>query len=293
MKKEILTRREETEPAIRMVHGRQLPLSHPLVMGILNVTPDSFSDGGQHSSHEAAIYYALKMEADGAHIIDIGGESTRPGAEPVDCAEELARVIPVIEGIRLQSDIPISVDTTKSEVANRAIQSGADIVNDISALRFDQLMASVVSRAKAPVVLMHMQGTPRDMQANPTYTDCIGEIVSFFVERIEYCVGNGIERSALILDPGIGFGKRLGDNLEILSGLRRLTEFGLPLLVGSSRKSFIGMVHDRDTQSTRRLGGSIASAILSVSRGASIVRVHDVADTVEALKLFEAIGSVL
>ncbi len=274
---------------IPLAGGRQLELSRPLVMGVLNVTPDSFSDGGRFIEQSAAVSYALKMEEEGADIIDIGGESSRPGAEPVPVEEELKRVLPVIGGIRRISTIPISIDTYRHRTAVEALAAGADIVNDISAMRFDDGMAGTVAAAKAPVVLMHMLGTPRDMQRDPRYDDCVEEIAEFFEERIEHCLKTGIDRTKIILDPGIGFGKRLGDNLEILRRLERFKAFGLPLLVGASRKSFIGMLQNSDRPAGSRIGGSIASAVAAVVRGANIVRVHDVAETVEALKVVSAI----
>jgi dihydropteroate synthase len=258
-------------------------------MGILNVTPDSFSDGGRFIAKDAAVEHALQMVADGADIIDIGGESTRPGAEPVGTEEEMRRVIPVIEMLRQETDAPISVDTYKATTAQAALAAGADMVNDVSALRFDNRMREVIASGKVPVVLMHMLGTPRDMQKNPHYEDCVGEIARFFAERIDYCIKNGIDRSQIILDPGIGFGKRLSDNLDILTHLRRFKEFSLPLLVGVSRKSFIGKIHPSGRPADQRLGGSIAAAVAAVNNGADIVRVHDVAPTVEALKVIQAL----
>lgn len=275
---------------MRLGPNRALRFERPLVMGILNVTPDSFSDGGRYATSGTAITRALEMAAQGADIIDIGGESSRPGAEPVSADEELARVIPVISSLRKQSTIPISIDTYKSPVAEAALDAGADLINDISALRMDPELATVVAAAHAPVILMHMLGTPRTMQQNPHYADCVEEIAAFFQERIEFCLQNGISRDKLILDPGIGFGKRLEDNLAILAGLPRFKQFGIPILVGASRKSFIGQVHTDGRPAGERLGGSIAAAVVAVQRGADIVRVHDVAETVEALKLLGAIA---
>ncbi len=259
-------------------------------MGVLNVTPDSFSDGGKYTDPASAVARGLEMVAEGAAVIDIGGESSRPGAEPVTPEQEQARVLPVIAALRRESDIPISIDTYHAATAARALEAGADIVNDISALRFDSEMAALVAERKVPVVLMHMQGTPRDMQVNPHYDNCVGEIAAFFDERIRFCESQGIGRDRLILDPGIGFGKRLQDNLDILARLREFQRFGLPLLVGASRKSFIGLVHPSGKPADQRLGGSLAAAVVAVLHGARLIRAHDVAATVEALKLTETVG---
>ncbi|MBU8933253.1 MAG: dihydropteroate synthase [candidate division Zixibacteria bacterium] len=284
-----LTGSEEIKPVLRLADGRQLGLSRPLVMGILNVTPDSFSDGGRFSSEDEAVAAACRMEDEGADIIDIGGESSRPGAEPVSLDEELQRVIPVIEAIHKRSQIPISIDTYKSQTAKAALEAGAVMVNDISALRFDPDMAAILAKASGPVILMHMLGTPLDMQQAPSYLNCVEEIAAFFEERIESCHNAGINKSRLILDPGIGFGKRLSDNIDILAGVRRFTSFRLPILIGASRKSFIGMLHPSDKTADKRTGGSIAAAVTAVINGAAIVRVHDVALTVEALKVTQAV----
>ena len=289
MQKQVLNRPEEIKAAVPLSGGRELSLTRPLVMGILNVTPDSFSDGGEFLDFEKAVAHAVEMERQGADIIDIGGESSRPGSEPVPEEIELDRVLPVIDAIRAVSQIPISIDTYKATVALAAIETGADIVNDISALRFDDKMAEVVASNKVPVVLMHMKGTPHEMQTNPAYQNCINEIQEFFLERIEFCCDNGIDKSKLILDPGIGFGKRLSDNLEILTNLNVFKNFSLPLMVGLSRKSFINNLYPRSASAETRIGGSVAGAILAIQHGANIVRVHDVAETVEALKVMEAL----
>ncbi|MGH8014830.1 MAG: dihydropteroate synthase [Candidatus Zixiibacteriota bacterium] len=291
MQKQVLNRPEEIKEAVPLSGGRELPLSRPLVMGILNITPDSFSDGGEFLDFEKAVTHAVKMESEGADIIDIGGESTRPGAEPVTEDIELDRVLPVIDALRSQSQIPISIDTYKATVAQAAIEAGADMVNDISALRFDNRMAEVVSTNKVPAILMHMKGTPRHMQENPIYQNCIQELQQFFLERIEFCHDNGIDKSKLILDPGIGFGKRLSDNLEILTHLNLFKNFSLPLMIGVSRKSFINSLYPREIPAERRIGGSIAAAVLAIQNGANIVRVHDVAETVEAIKVMGAMGT--
>lgn len=245
-----------------------------LIMGVLNVTPDSFSDGGRFFDREAAVERAENMEKDGADIVDIGGESTRPGAEEVPLKEELSRTVPVIEGIREITDVPISIDTYKSEVAERALDAGADMINDISAARFDPELARVAAERKVPLVLMHMQGTPQTMQENPTYDDPVREIIQFLEERINKAQELGVERKNIVVDPGIGFGKRLKDNYEIL---RRLEEFGgmdNPLLLGTSRKSFIGDTLNLPPE--ERLEGTIASNVVGIIRGADILRVHDV-----------------
>ncbi len=288
MQKQKLSRSEEIKPVIQIAPGRQLELSRPLVMGVLNVTPDSFSDG-RAASVDQRVERALQMIEEGADIIDIGGESTRPGAEPVPLEEELSRVIPVIDQLRAQSDIVISIDSYKAEVVRLALDAGAGIVNDISAFRMDDRLAPLVAERKAPAILMHMQGEPRTMQKNPHFDDCVRELIAFFHERIGHAVEHGIDKSKLILDPGIGFGKRLQDNLDILSRLAAFKTLGLPILVGASRKRFIAMLHDADRPAAERLGGSIAAAVIAVNNGAAIVRAHDVAPTVEALKVLQAV----
>ncbi|HVP07500.1 MAG TPA: dihydropteroate synthase [Candidatus Acidoferrum sp.] len=274
---------------ITLSADRRPSLSRPLIMGILNVTPDSFSDGGKFARFEAAVAQAMQMQNEGADIIDIGGESSRPGAEPVSAQDEMERVLPAIKEIRRLSPIQISIDTYKAATAEAALAAGANIVNDISALRFDPAMVDLLARTDVPVILMHMLGTPRDMQQNPTYTDCVKEIGDFFGERIEFCRSRGIGKERLILDPGIGFGKRLEDNLAILRELEQFKRFGLPVLVGASRKSFIGKVASSERPAGERLGGSIAAAVVAALHGADIVRVHDVAETVEALRVVQAI----
>jgi dihydropteroate synthase len=258
-------------------------------MGIVNVTPDSFSDGDPFATVDQQVEHALQLIDEGADILDIGGESTRPGSDPGSLDNELSRVIPVIERIRAKSDVLISIDTTKSAVAQAALDAGANIVNDISALRFDPEMAELISDRGVPVVLMHMLGTPRDMQQNPSYIDCVGEIIEFFKERLAFCSENNIDESAVILDPGIGFGKRLADNLDILSSVDRFESLGCPILIGASRKSFIQMIDERSDDAAKRIGGSIASALVAAQNGASILRVHDVKETIEALNVDQAI----
>ena len=269
--------------------GKILSLSPaPIVMGILNVTPDSFSDGGEFIDPAQAVDKALSMVAEGAAVIDIGGESTRPGAEPVSPEEQIRRVLPVIKGLAAQSDTPISIDTTSSKVAAAALDAGAAIINDISALRFDAGMAGYVAQAQVPVVLMHMQGAPRSMQANPTYVDVVQEVKIFLAERIEFAVAAGIARAQIVIDPGIGFGKALEHNLLLL---RRLAEFGdlaVPLLVGPSRKSFIGKVLDVPDPHDR-LWGTAAAVACCVVGGAEIIRVHDVREMSQVVRLAAAI----
>lgn len=256
------------------------------LMAVLNITPDSFSDGGKYFNAESAAKRAREMIDEGADIIDIGGESTRPGAQPVDEEEEVRRVIPVINEIREFSDIPISVDTYKSKVAHDAIKSGADIVNDISGLQFDAKMIRVLKEFDVPVVVMHIKGTPKDMQKNPQYNDLMREMLEYFEERIKTLRESGVEK--IIIDPGIGFGKKYEDNLKILNNLNEFTVFGLPVLVGSSRKSFIGTaLSGRDVND--RLYGSLAAGATALLNGASILRVHDVKPHKDLIKVIRAI----
>ena len=257
----------------------------PIIMGILNVTPDSFSDGGQFNSMEKALRHALQMVEEGAQIIDVGGESTRPGALPVSEQEETARVVPIIAAIRARSNVLISVDTYKSKVAARALQAGADLVNDISGAQFDPEMISVVQKARCPLIVMHIKGTPRNMQKNPFYTDVVGEVYRYFEERLQVLTRAGIEMVAL--DPGIGFGKRLSDNLQLLRDLKDFTFLNRPILIGTSRKSFIGAVLNKETD--QRLFGSLATELMAVHNGAHIVRVHDVAATKDVLQMQRAV----
>lgn len=257
-------------------------------MGILNVTPDSFHDSGRYAKPEAAIARAREMAAAGAGIIDVGGESTRPGSEPVGPEEELMRVIPVIGAIAPELDVPVSIDTSKAGVARRALEAGATMINDVTALRGDEQMAGVAAAAGCPVCLMHMLGEPGTMQQNPQYGDVVGDIRDFFRERMGFAVAQGIKQENIILDPGIGFGKTLEHNLTIL---RRLDEFlvlGRPLLIGASRKSFIGKVTGEE-ETEKRLPGTIATTVIAFEKGARIFRVHDVAENCQALKLTEAI----
>jgi len=244
-----------------------------LVMGIVNVTPDSFYDGGRFSHPEDAIEQGLRMADEGADIVDVGGESTRPGSRSISVQEEMDHVLPVVEGIRRRSPVHVSIDTTKADVAGEAVSLGAGIINDISALRFDERMAAVAARAGAFVVLMHMQGSPETMQQEPTYTDVSEEIRSFLVERIRAAVEAGIAEESIFIDPGIGFGKTLNHNLTVLRNLARLADLGRPVLVGLSRKSFLGAI--LDAPSDERIEGTIVANTAAILNGASIIRVHD------------------
>jgi len=264
--------------------------SHTLIMGILNMTPDSFSDGGQFKSHDKAIDHALKMVEEGANIIDIGGESTRPGAESVQLEEELSRTIPIIEAIRLKSDCLISIDTYKSKVVTAALAAGADMVNDISGLTFDHNMASLVAERNVPVIIMHIKGKPGDMQKNPNYDNLIKEIKAFFEVQIAIAKKAGIDSGNIILDPGIGFGKRLEDNFEIIRELGQISTMGYPVLLGPSRKSFIGFTLDLPIE--ERIEGTLASITAGVINGARIVRVHDIRATRRTLTITEKIMGI-
>lgn len=268
--------------------GRELRWrDRPLIMGVLNVTPDSFFDGGKYATQEKAIDHALRMVEDGADIIDVGGESSRPFSTPVSIDEEIKRVVPVIEGIRGRSDIPISVDTCKARVAREACRAGADIVNDISGLMHDPRMADTVSALNVQAVIMHMKGTPETMQVEPCYDDVITDISSFFEERIQFAISKGIARGNIVLDPGIGFGKRMEDNLKIIKHLNAFKRFDLPLLVGTSMKSFIGKITAATMKG--RAEGTLASIAIAVWNGADVVRVHDVKKAKKIVKLVEAI----
>lgn len=262
-----------------------LDLSRPLVMGIVNVTPDSFSDGGRHGT--TAIIHAQQLIAEGADIVDIGGESTRPGAEPVGVQQELDRVMPVIEALR---GVPVSIDTFKPEVMAAAIAAGASMVNDINALQ-DAAAMQIVAAAQVAVCLMHKQGNPQTMQLQPEYDDVVAEVSTFLRERVAVAEAAGIARQRIVIDPGFGFGKTLGHNLALLRGLNELTEAGVPVLAGLSRKSMLGALTGQDV--SQRMAASVAAALISVQRGAAIVRVHDVRATVDALKVWNAINGDL
>jgi len=258
-----------------------------LIMGILNTTPDSFSDGGRYLDPELAVERALHMAEEGAHIIDIGGESTRPGSSPVSLEEEIKRVVPVIERLAKKLDIPISIDSSKAEVAKRALHAGADIINDISALRADDQMAEVAAKAGCPIILMHMKGTPADMQQSPAYGSLVDEILSFLEESIDIATEAGIASDKIIIDPGIGFGKTLSDNLQIINRADEFKVLGKPLLIGPSRKSFIGEI--LDDKEADRLEGTLAACTLAMARGVHIIRVHDVKEAARAAKISDAI----
>jgi dihydropteroate synthase len=260
-------------------------------MGILNVTPDSFSDGDRYTDKDKAVEHALQMVREGAEIIDIGGESTRPGAQPVSSAQELERIIPVLKAIRNKSDAIISIDTNKAEVAKQAILAGADIVNDISALRFDDKMIDVLNQfPNVPIILMHMQGTPRNMQKNPHYNDVIQEILTFLQNRIKFCQQNGINKDRIIIDPGIGFGKHYNDNVEILQKIGEFRSLGVPVLLGASRKSFLKKIYEEKAE--KRLSGTLATTAWASWNKIEIVRVHDVKENFRLLQTLNEIESL-
>ena len=267
------------------------PKRETLVMGIVNVTPDSFSDGGKFFSPEVAISHASELISQGADIIDIGGESTRPGAEQVSEPEELKRVIPVIEKIRTDNPtILISIDTTKAAVAKHAVEAGADIINDVSGLSFDNNMTGIVESLYVPVVIMHMKGNPQNMQLNPKYKDIVNEILDFFKIKIKIAIQSGINRSMIILDPGIGFGKTVDHNFELLSRLNEFNVLELPIMIGPSRKSFIGITLDLPPED--RVEGTAAAVSAGVMNGASIVRVHDVKSMKRVVRIIEKVRNV-
>ncbi len=263
-----------------------LPMERPLVMGVLNVTPDSFSDGGAHLAPDAAIQRGLEMVAEGADLLDVGAESTRPGSDPVPPQEEWRRLEPVLKVLVDRAGVPLSVDTYKPETAAKALDVGVDMVNDVTALRDDR-MVQTVAKQDVPAILMHMQGEPKTMQRNPQYEEVVADILRFLRERMAHAVEGGVDEEKLLVDPGIGFGKTLDHNLEILRRLEEFRSLGRPILVGPSRKSFIGAVLDTDVE--QRLEGSLAAAVLAASRGAHVVRVHDVRETVRALRLADAV----
>ena len=263
--------------------GRSLDLSRPQVMGILNVTPDSFSDGSRYQQLDVALRHASQMVQAGATLIDIGGESTRPGAAEVPLEQELERVVPVVERLAAELDVWLSVDTYKAEVMRAAMAAGAHLINDIRALEAPDALAAA-AEAQVPVCLMHMQGAPRTMQQAPHYENLLGEVHAYFAQRIAACMAAGIPRERLILDPGFGFGKTLDQNYELLARLDEFADFQLPLLVGMSRKSMVGQLLERPVEA--RLAGSLALALYASRRGAHIIRVHDVQETVDALRIF-------
>ena len=258
------------------------------IMGVLNITPDSFSDGGMHFDKSGAVDHALRMIDEGADILDIGGESTRPGSEPVSLDEELRRTIPVIKALSKNISIPISIDTCKADVAMRALEAGASIVNDISGMRWDPEMPKVISGFKVPVVIMHMKGTPKHMQVNPTYKALIPEIMDYFRTSIRLAAQSGIPDNMIILDPGIGFGKTYEHNLEIINNLQQFSVFENPILIGPSRKAFLGKILG-DLPAQDRLEGTAATVAISIIKGAHIVRVHDVKEMARVAKVADAI----
>lgn len=262
----------------------------PVVMGVVNVTPDSFSDGGDFYNKNKAIEHGRKIVSQGAQILDIGGESTRPGAETVSLQEELDRVIPVIEGLA-DCGAMISIDTRNAKTMREALNAGAHIINDISALEYDSSSVDVVKQANCPVMIMHMQGSPSTMQENPNYNNVLEDVVLYLRARINILETAGVDKNAIIIDPGIGFGKTLEHNLILQRNIKTFCELGVPVLLGTSRKSFIGHI-DNDAPAHLRLGGSISSVLWGISQGVHIVRVHDVAETVQAIKVWRAIESV-
>jgi dihydropteroate synthase len=259
-----------------------------LIMGVLNVTPDSFSDGGKFFAAEKAIEHGLKMAADGADIVDVGGESTRPGSEAIAVDEELRRVIPVIEKLRTKIDVPISIDTSKTEVALAAIQAGASIVNDVTGGRGDEGMLPLIAETKSALIIMHMQGTPRTMQKQPRYDDVVSEVADFFRQQYACAIGCNIDPMAIAFDPGIGFGKTLDHNLELLAQLERLRAHDRPLVIGVSRKSFLGKLIESPDMDDRGAPAVALTAVLR-TRGADVFRVHDVKENVSAFRVTEAI----
>ena len=271
--------------------GRILKLDRPQVMGIVNVTPDSFSDGGMHDTLEAAVAHGLQLAREGADLLDIGGESTRPGADEVSVEEELHRVIPVIEQLAKQTSLPISIDTSKPEVMRAAVAAGAGMINDVYALRREGAMDAAAALG-VPVVLMHMQGEPRSMQEAPDYDEVVGDVHRFLAERLFAAEMSGIAKKNLLVDPGFGFGKNTGHNLQLLAQLERFAELGVPVIAGLSRKRSIGELTGREVVS-ERVFGSVAAHLVAAQRGAMLLRVHDVAATVDAMKVWNAVAAVV
>jgi dihydropteroate synthase len=270
--------------------GKIVDLTHPVVMGILNVTPDSFSDGGRFSDLGRALEHALRMVEEGAAIIDVGGESTRPGSAEVSVDEELARVVPVIEHLAARIPVPVSIDTSKPAVMRAAVEAGAGMINDVYALRREEAVETA-ARLAVPVCLMHMQGEPKSMQQQPVYQDVVTEVYGFLQERMAACMAAGIKRERMVIDPGFGFGKSLAHNLSLLKHLDQFSTLEVPLLAGMSRKSMVGAV--LDVPLNERLIGSVAAAVMAAQRGASILRVHDVRETVQALRMVRAVDSAV
>ena len=270
------------------IKGQRLALDRPLLMGIVNVTPDSFFDGGQFCDPQRAVAHALRLVEEGADLLDIGAESTRPGAFPVDEQEERRRLVPVVAAVAKAVSVPISVDTSKAEVARAAIDAGAVMVNDVTALRGDNAMVDVVAQAGVGLALMHMQGTPGTMQHAPRYDDVVGEVVQFLAERARFAIDHGVAKDRIVVDPGIGFGKALGHNLDLLASLRVFTELGYPVLVGPSRKGFIGQLTDQSVEA--RGWGTAGVVALAVEHGANILRVHDVGPMKDVVRVAVAIA---
>ncbi len=271
-------------------NGRVLRLDRPRVMGIVNVTPDSFSDGGTHDTTEAAVAHGVRLAEAGADILDVGGESTRPGADAVSLEEELRRVVPVIEALVARTSLPVSIDTSKPEVMRAAVAAGAGLINDVYALRRDGALEAAASLG-VPVVLMHMLGEPRDMQTAPAYDDVVGDVHRFLAERIFSAEMAGIDKKRIVVDPGFGFGKTTVHNMALLAQLARFVELGVPVLAGLSRKRSIGELTGREVPA-ERVAGSVAAHLIAAQNGARILRVHDVADTVDALKIWAAVDAV-
>jgi len=280
---------QTTKPTFLDCRGRRLDYTRrTLIMGIINCTPDSFYAGSRVQEVDAAVAAGVRMAAEGADLLDIGGESTRPGSEPVSVQEEIDRVLPVIEKLHSQVEAAISIDTYKARVAEAALEAGANMVNDISGLRFDPEMAECVRRYEAAIVVMHIKGRPRDMQQNPEYRDLMAELHDYFAERISFCESHGISRERIILDPGIGFGKRYEHNYEILRRLRELSEFSQAVLIGPSRKSFLGAALGLPPE--ERLEGTAAAVTIGIQNGADIVRVHDVAEMARVARVADLLA---
>ena len=273
---------------ILQIKGQRVGFGRPLLMGIVNVTPDSFFDGGQFCDPERAVAHALRLVEEGADLLDIGAESTRPGAYPVDAEEERRRLIPVVAAVAKAVSIPISVDTSKAEIARAAIDEGAVMVNDVTALRADKAMVDVVADTEAAIVLMHMQGTPETMQNAPHYDDVVREVAQFLVDRARFAIDRGVSKDRIVLDPGIGFGKTLANNLDLLANLHVFAELGFPLLVGPSRKGFIGQLTQQAVEG--RAWGTASAVALAVEQGANILRVHDVGPMKDVVNVAIAIA---
>jgi len=274
------------------LRNRFIDIKEPVIMGVLNVTPDSFSDGGKYIRIDDALKRVESLVMEGADIVDIGGESTRPGAKKIGIDEEIERVIPIIERVKKEFEVLISIDTYKERLARLAVlEAGADIVNDVSALRFSENMASVIAGLNVPVVLMHMKGTPEHMQKNPFYENVIDDVKEFFYERIEWAISKGMKREKIIIDPGIGFGKRFEDNIQIIRRLREFKEFDIPILIGLSRKAFLGAISGEKIPENRE-AETITANLISIMNGASIIRVHNVRSAVASKKILEKLVDI-